>query len=187
MSNEIPRITPAEIQTIKEAQAGSMKAFNRIFYRYKSFVDGMLYYYLRDMDEARDLTNVVFLKVYDKLSKFTRYESFGGWLRILAKNTAIDYLRTVKGENDISVDNENRKLQLPNPQEDSENAIVKKMTYDYLVSLTDTLPPSYRDVYRLYYIENLTVADIAKTLKIPEGTVKSYLFRTRNILKKLKL
>ena len=87
MSKELPKITKEEIETIKDAQAGSMKAFNHIFFRYKDFVDHVLYQYVQDLDEARDLTNEVFLKVYEKLSKFTRYESFGGWLRILAKNT----------------------------------------------------------------------------------------------------
>ena len=54
MSRKLPRITPAEIQTIKDAQAGSMKAFNRIFYQYKGFVDSVLYAYTKDMDEAKD-------------------------------------------------------------------------------------------------------------------------------------
>ena len=78
MSKDLSRITPEEIKTIKDAQAGSMKAFNRIFYRYKPFVENLLYKYINDMDEARDLTNVVFLKVYEKLSKFAAYDSFGG-------------------------------------------------------------------------------------------------------------
>ena len=67
MSKNLPRITPEEIKTIKDAQAGSMKAFNRIFYRYKPFVENILFQYLKDMDEAKDLTNIVFLKVYDKI------------------------------------------------------------------------------------------------------------------------
>lgn len=186
MSNELPRITPAEIKTIKEAQAGSMKAFNRIFYRYKDFVDSLLCTYVHDMDEARDLTNEVFLKVYDKLSKFTRYESFGGWLRILAKNTAIDYLRVNHKTIDVSTDDEKNKLQLTNVSGDGPD-VVDKMTYDYLISLIDMLPPSYRDTYKMFYVDNLTVAHIASILKIPVNTVKSNLFRTRKILKKLKL
>lgn len=182
-----PRITPAEIKTIKDAQAGSMKAFNRIFYRYKPFVEGLLFQYLKDMDEAKDLTNIVFLKVYDKLSKFTAYNSFGGWLRILTKNTAIDYLRTISKKVSVSTDDQDKKLQLPDESGDSESSIVNKMTYDYLVNLIDTLPPSYRDSCRLFYVENMTVQQIAAALKMPPGTVKSNLFRMRKLIKKLKL
>lgn len=184
MSKNLPRITPEEIKTIKDAQAGSMKAFNRIFYRYKPFVESILFQYLKDMDEAKDLTNIVFLKVYDKLSKFTAYNSFGGWLRILTKNTAIDYLRTINDKTDVSIDNSKNLLQLRDVSGDDVD-VVDKMTSDYLVSLIDKLPPSYRESCRLFYVENLTVSQIAEALQIPPGTVKSNLFRMRNKLKKL--
>jgi len=186
MSSKIPRITPEEIQTIKDAQAGSMKAFNRIFYRYKHFVEGLLYHYLKDMDEAKDLTNIVFLKVYEKLSKFKAYDSFGGWLRILTKNTAIDYLRTIDNKIGVSVDDSDKKLQLVDQSGDDID-INDKLTYDYLINLIGTLPPSYRESCRLFYVENLTVSQIAEALDIPEGTVKSNLFRMRKRFNKLKL
>lgn len=185
MSKNLPRITPEEIKTIKDAQAGSMKAFNRIFYRYKPFVESILYKYLNDMDEAKDLTNVVFLKVYDKLSKFTAYDSFGGWLRILTKNTAVDYLRTIGNKTSVSTDDQNKKLQLSDESGDGEISISNKMTYDYLIGLIDTLPPSYRESCRLFYVENMTVEQIAEALQIPSGTIKSNLFRFRKQVKKL--
>ena len=184
-SSNIPRITPEEIKTIKEAQAGSITAFNRIFYKYKPFVENLLFQYLKDMDESKDLTNIVFLKVYDKLSQFTAYDSFGGWLRILTKNTAVDYLRTISNKTGVSADDQDKKLQLPDEDGDDEMSIVNKMTYDYLTSLINTLPPSYRESCRLFYVENMTVAQIAEALNIPPGTVKSNLFRMRKQFQKL--
>ena len=185
MSSNVPRITPEEIQTIKDAQAGSMKAFNCLFYRYKGFVENLLFRYLNDMDEAKDLTNIVFLKVYDKLSQFTAYDSFGGWLRILTKNTAIDYLRTMNNKVNVSTDDQNKKLQLADESGDSEISIVNKMTYDYLIDLIDTLPPSYRESCKLFYVETMTVAQISEALNIPTGTVKSNLFRMRKHFQKV--
>ena len=73
---EYQRITQSEIETIKEAQKGNELAFNKLFNRYKEFVDNVLFCYVNDMDEAKDLTNVVFLKVHQKLSTFTDYFSF---------------------------------------------------------------------------------------------------------------
>jgi len=186
MSIKTPRITPDEIKTIKDAQAGSMKAFNRIYFKYKKFVECLLTQYIQDRDEACELSNTVFLKVYDNLSKFTRYESFGGWLRILAKNVAIDYLRTIPNVTNVSTD-DNEKLQRGIVSGDDGNNVINKMTYDYLISLFDKLPRSYRESCKLYYVDNLKVADIAKKLRIPENTVKSNLFRARNLFKKLKL
>lgn len=185
MSNNVPKITPEEIKTIKEAQAGSMKAFNRIFYRYKGFVENLLFQYLKDMDESKDLTNIVFLKVYDKLSQFTAYDSFGGWLRILTKNTAIDYLRTIGNKINVSTDDKDKKLQLSDESGDSEVSVINKMTYDYLIKLIDTLPPSYRESCRLFYVENMTVAQIAAALNMPPGTIKSNLFRMRKHFQKI--
>lgn len=184
MSKNVPKITPEEIKTIKEAKAGSIKAFNRIFYRYKPFVEHLLFQYLKDMDESKDLANIVFLKVYDKLSQFTAYDSFGGWLRILTKNTVIDYLRTIDKKVNVSTDDQDKKLQLPDESGDSELSITNKMTYDYLVNLIDTMPPSYRDSCRLFYVENMTVAQIAEVLNLPPGTIKSNLFRMRKLIKK---
>ena len=187
MSKNVPKITPEEIKTIKDAQAGSIKAFNRIFYRYKGFVENLLYQYLKDMDEAKDLANIVFLKVYEKLSQFTAYDSFGGWLRILTKNTAIDYLRTISNKINVSIDNSEKKLQLSDVDGDDEISITDKMTYDYLIDLINTLPPSYRETCKLFYVDNLTVSQISEALNIPKGTVKSNLFRMRKQFQKLKL
>ena len=188
MSKKIPKITPEEIKTIKEAQAGSITAFNRIFYHYKAFVENLLFKYLKDMDESRDLANIVFLKVYDKLSQFTAYDSFGGWLRILTKNTAIDYLRTIDKKTGVSIDDQEKELQLPDEDGDSETKFINKMTYNRLISMIDTLPPSYRESCRLFYVENMTVAQIAEALNVPPGTVKSNLYRMRKqFQKQLKL
>lgn len=182
-----PKITEEEIHLIKDAKAGSELAFSRLFKKYKGFVDHLLFQYIKDMDEAKDLTNIVFLKVHDKLSKFTKYDSFGGWLRILAKNTAIDYLRTVKGFQ-VSTDDEQHQMQLQASDEDSETLATNRMTYDYLVSLIDELPESYRAPCKLFYVNNMTVSQIAKALRVPEGSVKSALHRMRKyIIKKLNL
>lgn len=177
-----PNITPEEIELIKSAKAGSKSAFTQIFNRYKGFVDNLLYTYIKDMDEARDITNLVFLKVHEKLSKFTAYSSFGGWLRILTKNVAIDYLRTVK---DNQYGNETvLNARINEDIADTEKSYIDKMTYDDLISLFDILPPSYRDVCELFYVENMTVSQISEALNVPKGTIKSDLHRMRKIIKK---
>lgn len=178
-------ITPEEIDLIKKAQAGSKLAFSRLFKRYKPFVDSLLYTYIKDKDEARDITNVVFLKVHEKLSSFTNYHSFGGWLRILTKNVAIDYLRTTK---DLSSLQETLSSALDEGTLNMENSYINKMTYDTLVEMIDKLSPPYRDSCYLFYVENLTIEQIAASLNIPIGTIKSNLSRGRKILRnKLKL
>lgn len=176
-------ITPEEIELIKSAQAGSELAFSQLFKRYKPFVDSLLCTYIKDKDEARDITNIVFLRVHEKLSKFTNYSTFGGWLRILTKNVAIDYLRTVKDSYSLQ-DNVSSSI-LDEDCEDTETSYINKMTYDSIIAMFDKLPPSYREACKLFYIENMTVAQISEALNMPKGTIKSDLHRMRKILKNL--
>lgn len=172
-----PPITQEEIVLIKRAQAGDERAFNKIFLAYKPFVENLLNSYLNDMDEARDLTNEVFLKVYLKLSKFTRYSSFGGWLRILTKNTAIDFLRTKAIT--MSIDDSESGIELQDEYSKDEDAVIDDITYRDLISKISTLSPPYRDVCLRFYQDNWTISQISSVMNIPKNTVKSYLHRMR--------
>lgn len=177
-----PRITDVEIGLIKKAQAGDELAFNTLYRRYKPFVESVLFQYLRDMDEAKDIANIVFLKVYDKLSTFTAYNSFGGWLRIIANHTAVDYLRETRNKR-LVLEDEGDRLSLKNVQISAEDDLVNHLTYKQVVAEFEKLPEVTRKIFELFYVDNLPVKKISKALKIPTGTIKSTLSRTRRKLK----
>jgi len=181
-----PRITSEEVGIIKKAQAGDESAFNTLFYRYKGFVENILFQYIKDMDEAKDIANIVFLKVYDKLSMFKAYDSFGGWLRTITNRTAVDYLRKTR-ERQLTLGEDDGRL----PSEESRSAeddLVNHLTYDALLAEFDKLPEVTRKIFRLFYENNMTVEEIGDALNIPTGTIKSTLSRTRKrIQKKLKV
>ena len=183
-----PRITQEEIGIIKKAQAGDESAFNVLFYKYKGFVENLLYQYIRDMDEAKDIANVVFLKVHDKLSMFSDYDSFGGWLRILTNRTAIDYLRSMKNKR-VAPDEKVERL-TTDTLGSTEDDLVNHLTYKELLKEFNTFPEVTRKIFERFYIDNMTVEEISNTFnpKIPTGTIKSTLSRTRRKLKqRLKL
>lgn len=180
---ENPRITLEEVGIIKKAQAGDMSAFNKLFHRYKGFVASVLFDYLKDMDESKDVTNVVFMKVYNKLSTFTEYDSFGGWLRVISRHVAIDYLRKIKYTS-VSIDDTESRLQLEEPLEDGEGDLVNHLTHKRIIAELKNMPPMVRKVCTMFYVDNLKVAQISKLLSIPTGTIKSILCRTRRKLKK---
>jgi len=178
-------ITQEEIDLIKRAQSGSISAFNQIFYKYKYFVESILLSYIKDKDEARDITNIVFCKIYDKLPKFKEYNSFGGWLRILTKNTAIDYLRTVK-VNFTSIDDEESDIQLETGE--SEEDLANLLTFDYVRDIISKMDSTKRQIFTMYYVDHHTISSISKRLLVPEGTIKSLLYRFRKqVFKHLKL
>ena len=176
------RITQSEIETIKSAQQGNVLAFNKLFSRYKEFVDNILFSYVNDMDEAKDLTNVVFLKAHQKLSTFTDYSSFGGWLRIIANRTAIDYLRRMKEKAvELGDDTERLPVELTNASEEED--IVNLLEYEALLKEFEKLPEKTQRIFNLFYVDDLTTDEISKVLKIPTGTIKAILSRTRRKIK----
>lgn len=179
-----PKITDEEIALIKSAQAGNMPAYNKLYYKYSGFTTNLLYKYIKDFDEARDVNNIVWLKVYNKLSKFVDYSSFGGWLRILTNRVAVDYLRSLKLSKYVPQDiEENSTL---NPKDvDYGESTVDEITYNQILEVIRQFPEDVRKVFELHYVEHLTVAEISDALNIPEGTVKSHLSRKRKTLKKL--
>ena len=176
-----PKITQEEIGIIKKAQAGDELAFNKLFYRYKGFVDNILYGYIKDMDEAKDITNIVFLKVHKKLSTFTDYSSFGGWLRIITTRTAIDYLRKTALKK-LTFESEDEKFQLKDSLSLGESDLINQMTCEQIIHSLAKLPERNRKINELYYCENMTIVQISEALRIPTGTIKSVLARTRKKL-----
>ena len=176
------RITQSEIETIKSAQQGNVLAFNKLFNRYKEFVDNILFSYVNDMDEAKDLTNVVFLKVHQKLSTFTDYSSFGGWLRIIANRTAIDYLRRMK-EKAVELGEDTGRLPVELTNVSEEEDLVNLLEYEALLKEFEKLPEKTQRIFNLFYVEDLTTDEISKVLKIPTGTIKAILSRTRRKIK----
>ncbi len=178
------RITESEIQLVEAAKKGNETAFNKLFAKYKTFVDNVLNLYVEDMDEARDLTNVVFLKVHKNLSQFKSYDSFGGWLRIIANRTAIDYLRKIK-EKAVEFGSDSGRLpdELTNSSE--EENLVNSLEYEQLMNVFKTLPEKTQKIFRLFYMEDLSVDQISQVLKTPPGTIKATLSRTRRKIQKL--
>ena len=172
------RITESEIHLIKQAQKGNELAFNKLFSRYTEFVDNVLIGYVNDMDEAKDLTNVVFLKVDQKLSTFTDYSSFGGWLRIIANRTAIDYLRKIK-EKSMELGEDMGRLPVELTSSSEEEDLVNLLEHEFLLKEFEKLPKKTQKIFNLFYVEDLSVDEISKVLKTPTGTIKAALSRTR--------
>ena len=176
-----PKITEEEIALIKSAQAGDEPAFNKLYTKYSGFTTNLLYLYIKDYDESRDMNNFVWVKVYNNLSKFRDYSSFGGWLRILTNRVAIDYLRKMK---DLNYVPEGLDVNLTEQDVNYGESPVDKMTYDQVVKEFKKLPEDVRKVFKLFYVDNLKCKEINEITGIPIGTIKSHLSRKRKLLQK---
>ena len=176
-----PRILESEISLIRDAKAGNQLAFSKLFTKYKGFVEKLLFSYIKDMDEAKDIANIVFLKVYNNLSKFTDYSSFGGWLRILTNRVAIDYLRSIQNKPQVVVERD--RLSPDIPISSNEDDLVNRLAYERVLEEFDKFPSHMKKILEMFYINNLTVTQISEFLNVPTGTIKSILSRTRKKIK----
>ncbi|WP_097025643.1 sigma-70 family RNA polymerase sigma factor [Clostridium peptidivorans] len=140
------------------------------------------YLYLKDKHLAEDAFQEVFVKVYKNYNKFKNNSSEKTWIMRITINTCRDMLRIswfkkVRFFKDIGDDS------LKDTYENVDEEIARKMQYEELLKEVMNLPLKYRELVILYYYEELSTMDISAALKIPEGTVRSRLFRARTILK----
>jgi RNA polymerase sigma factor (sigma-70 family) len=134
--------------------------------------------YVRQPDEAEDVLQDAFVKIYQHIDSF-RFESpLEAWLRRIVVNTALKHLRKQKNWQH-TVDIADLAPVLPQADES-----LPALYHQQLLELVQSLPPGCRAVFNLYAIDGFTHADIAEQLGISEGTSKSQLFRARSLLQR---
>ncbi|BDR63443.1 RNA polymerase sigma factor [Clostridium tetani] len=141
------------------------------------------YMYLKDKSMAEDAFQEVFIKVYKNIDKLEYIEKEKSWLMTITVNTCKDILKSAwmrkmsfigEREEEISATEENMEMKIINKIE-GENILEKVMS----------LPEQYKDVILLYYYEEFSTVEIGDILKIAEGTVRSRLYRGRQMLKNI--
>ena len=132
-------------------------------------------------DELEDVCQEVFLKVYQNLGKYRSECKLSTWIATIAYNTSINYLRKFKKGDTISSD----ELPFASNISDNNKAIDFERTdlHQYVRIQIDLLPVQYRTVLTLFHLEEFSYQEIEQITGMPEGTVKSYLFRAKALLK----
>lgn len=145
--------------------------------------------YTKNADQAKDILQDGFIKVFRSVDKFNRAGSFEGWIRRIMVNTAIDHFRRTK--NSYLLLGEERSIEDFGDQ-DEEDILAEEESEDILdlkpadiINAMQKLTPAYRTVFNLYVFEELTHKEIADMLGINIGTSKSNLAKAKHNLKKL--
>lgn len=129
------------------------------------------------MEEATEIVNDGFIKIFTKLDKHTKSMSFKSWLRRVMINSAIDYYR--RNEKHY------HSLDISYAQyESSDETALDRLSEEEIIQAIQNLPPSYRMVFNLYVIEGFKHEEIANKMNISVGTSKSNLAMARSKLKK---
>lgn len=132
--------------------------------------------YAGNRDEASEILNDSFMKIFSNLKKFDLQKPFKPWLRKILVNTSINHYH--KKQREIRVE----EMQKAKNEWDSEK-ILSGISYQEVIGLLQKLPPAYRTVFNLYVIEGYTHEEIAGMLNIATGTSKSNLFKAKEQLK----
>lgn len=175
--NEQSNHTPSETDLIQGCIEGNRQMQKLLYKNYSSKMYGVCLRYSGNIDDANDLLQEGFIKVFKNLDKFRGDGSFEGWIRRIFVNTSIEHFR--------------RKVKLYNITEIQENTveetnlnILDTLAVKDIIILVNELSPGYKTVFNMHVIEGYSHKEIADILGITEGTSKSQLARAKGVLKK---
>jgi RNA polymerase sigma-70 factor (ECF subfamily) len=167
---------------IERCLSGDQDAWSSIVRLYWRKVFNVAYKFVGRHDEAEDLTQDIFLKLFRSLGTFDRRANFSTWLISVSRNLCIDHYRSVRRERE-AVNPDVDVVTLARPNADNPHlALERRDRVTLLREALDKLAPTLRTAVMLRDIQELSYQEIADRLHVPEGTVKSRINRGRSEL-----
>ena len=183
---KIKSLTDGEL--IVTAISGREDSFEELVRRYQRPITNYVYRMLNNYDAALDVTQEVFIKVYNSLARYSSDYKFSTWLYRIAHNAAIDYMRR-NSVNPQSLEVENAdgtyQLQLESPNPTPEQDRERSEWRTEIETVVKCLPSVYRDLIMLRHAQDLSYDEIAEITNLPLGTVKNRLFRAREMMREI--
>jgi RNA polymerase sigma-70 factor (ECF subfamily) len=187
--NDLSNRTDGEL--IEESKRGNTAAFEVLFNKYQKRVYNVIYRMVGNEQDAADLTQDVFVRVYNSLHSLRTGDALLGWLRTVAVNITRDHFRK-KGRT-LRTDSLDSKVQLEDGEVEREiedwsgnpeRLLDRKDLQEAVQRAMNSLSDEHRVAVAMHHIEGMDVKDMAAQLKVPVGTVKSRLARAREELKR---
>ena len=174
-----------EIDLIEKAKAGDQDAFEKIVDVYKNYVFAIILNFIKDREEAKNVSQEVFLQIYISLPKYES-DNFKGWISRISSNKAIDHIRKKQSKfkekpseitENLMHDSEKLKNSTP------EDILVEKEKVLELQEICTSIPKIYEDTIRKFYLEGKSYEEISKEESVTVKTVASRLYRGKNLLR----
>lgn len=185
MPESAPKVL-TDTEVVDLVLAGDRDAFSMLVERYQKGLVNYIFHMARNYEEALELTQEVFLKVYTSLDKFDRQYKFSTWLYKIASNHTIDHLRRQKMEctsiEATQEDEDRPDLPLESHEQSPHEALQMKVILSQTWDAIQRLPESYRELIVLRHFNFRSYEEMAKITGLPVGTVKNRIFRARQIL-----
>ncbi|MBN1924441.1 MAG: RNA polymerase sigma factor [Prolixibacteraceae bacterium] len=162
---------------VKQVQSGTnLKMFELLYTRYHEKVFEKCFSLVKNKSLAKELSEDIFSKAYEKLSGIKNHASFSSWLYSLTYNHCIDYLRYKKK---LHYPDWNRSNEIPEIIDETEENLVD-INYENLMKIFDLIHPEEKALLLMKYQDNLSIKQIAGSLRISEDAAKMRLKRARS-------
>jgi RNA polymerase sigma-70 factor, ECF subfamily len=185
--------TLTDQQVVELAREGRETAFRELIGRYQRPVFSLIYRLVRDREKAEDLAQDTFIKVLNALDRYDPSYKFSSWIFKIAHNTSLDHLRRKEPET-LSIDGSPHARTAAETEASTLTPVSTGLTPEEYTSNQELgseidraialLRPEYRTAIVLCHVEGRAYEEIAEIMEIPLGTVKTYIHRGRNELKK---
>lgn len=166
--------TISDSDLIKGCLKGDRKSQKQLYDQFAPKMYAVCLRYMGNADDAQDILQDGFIKIFKNLDRFRSEGSFEGWVRRIFVNTAIEQLR--KKKLDISISDKDESIEY------KATTAIDHLSEKDLLKIVRSLSPGYRTVFNMYVVEGYTHKEIADIMNISEGTSKSQLARARMIL-----
>lgn len=169
-------------ELVEKAKKGDVHAFEQLLFRYEKQIFVYLLRFVNQKENAEDVTQETFIKVFRSLKTFDPEYKFKTWLYTVATNTAYDWLRKAKKSQELFI------IDDPDSEFETidESTAYKELESKENVELIDNaiqkIKPTYQTVILLFYRDELGYEEIAEVLKLPLNTVKTHLYRAKKAL-----
>lgn len=170
-----------EREWIEQAQRGDQQAFGRLVARYQDQAYGLALRILRSPPDAEEVAQDSFVRAWGALSRFRGDARFSTWLHRIVSRRALDRVAQLKSRRarETELEDLDRLAEVSAQPASEERALREQFTTRLLGRLNET----QRTVVSLFYLEDQSIQQVAEALGMPEGSIKTHLFRSRKILR----
>jgi RNA polymerase sigma factor (sigma-70 family) len=187
--NHISENNESDRRLVNSVLSGDTQAFGRIIKNTEGLVAQIVFKLVENREDRRDLAQDVYLKVFANLSGFKFQSKLSTWIAQIAYNSCISHLQKKKlaltdlfqGESDESEYSDNHLFKSSEPE--IETLVFQKQQAAILKIEIEKLPPLFKTLVTLFHNEQMSYEEIGIITGLPPGTLKSYLFRARKMLK----
>jgi RNA polymerase sigma-70 factor (ECF subfamily) len=177
---------PEDAGLVRKAQGGDVDAFESLVRKYQQQVYAVCHRLTGAHQSADDLAQETFIKAYFALDKFDSCWPLYPWLRKIAVNSSLNYLKARSRERPLGDESRPARLPDPSPAPDLPEARLEQAEFEARFERSvQSLPEEQKSVFVLRFYEGLSYEEISRTLDLPHGTVMSRLNRARQKLKAL--